>query len=67
MTQTDGVYALLRRRPKRGITALDVFRAGYGMRAAARVADLRKRGVAIEADIVKLPSGQRVARYRLAA
>ncbi len=64
-SQTDAILRLLRDNPD-GITALDVFKAGYGMRAAARIADLRAAGNDISAEMVTTDSGKRVARYRLA-
>ena len=38
----------------------------YGVfRLAARIADLRGTGVAIETETLRLPTGKRVARYSL--
>jgi len=63
LSQTQGVLALLQRR-KGGVTAWDIMIAGYGMRAAARIADLRAAGHSITTTMVET-DGHRVARYRL--
>lgn len=52
MTQNDTVLALLRTHPE-GITAMDVLKAGGGMRAAARVSDLKEAGHRIESERVE--------------
>jgi hypothetical protein len=62
-TQADGVLAMLKANPE-GITALDVLKAGYGMRAAARISDLRGRGYVITTYLVKRERA-RVALYKL--
>lgn len=62
-TQADGILRLLRDKPD-GVTALDVLEAGYGIRAAARVSDLRQRGYVITTDRVKRGRAT-VGLYRL--
>lgn len=66
ISQREIVLRLLQNQPE-GITALDALRWGAGLRLAARISDLRAEGYVIESRLVSLPSGSRVARYRLAA
>jgi hypothetical protein len=66
MTQTDTILRLLIERPE-GITALEALREAGSLRLAARISDLRASGNAIESEMVELPNGKRVARYRLVA
>lgn len=62
MTQTQLVLDALRRGPLTPLEALN----GFGcFRLAARVEELRKAGHAISVERHKLPSGKRVAKYRL--
>jgi hypothetical protein len=50
-----------------GLTALDALNLFGCNRLAARVADLKAAGYVIRSDMVTLPNGKRVARYRLDA
>ena len=63
-TQNEQVLRLLRQRPE-GLTALEALQLVGSMRLAARVADLKAQGHDIEAEMVKVNGGKRVARYRL--
>jgi hypothetical protein len=56
------IHALLKTGP---ITAMHIFRLAGSMRGAARIHELRARGVAIETRMVQKGSA-RVAEYRLA-
>ena len=65
MTQTEAIYGLLMERPE-GITAIDALSEAGCFRLAARISDLRARGVRIDSEMIALPkTGKRVARYRL--
>ena len=64
MTQTEAIYRLLRDRPD-GITAIDALNECGSFRLAARISDLRASGHHIEAAMVTLPNGKRIARYVL--
>lgn len=44
------------------IAALDLFKC---FRLGARIHGLKKQGYNIESELVQVPSGKRVARYRL--
>ncbi len=48
------------------LTALDALHRFAVFRLAAVVHELRRRGLAIEAESVRTASGKRIARYRLA-
>lgn len=48
------------------LTALDALQRFGVFRLAAVVHELRRRGLAIEAESVRTTSGKRIARYRLA-
>ena len=58
------LLSVLRDRPD-GITSLEALHAGIGSRLAARVADLRAEGYAIDSELVRVEGGARVARYTL--
>lgn len=62
-TQADAILAMLKEHPE-GVTALDILKAGYGMRAAARISDLRQRGYVITTYTVKREKA-RVGLYKL--
>jgi len=62
MTQADRVLELLRQRGREGITVLDF---PVGFRLSARIKDLRDAGYSIPTGTRELPSGARIARYRL--
>jgi hypothetical protein len=47
------------------LTALDALHRFAVFRLAAVVHELRRRGLAIEAESVRTASGKRIARYRL--
>lgn len=64
MTQTDVILRLLHDNPE-GITAMDALREAGSLRLAARIADLRAAGNDIRSEMVTLPNGKRVARYRI--
>lgn len=49
-----------------GITPIDALNLFGCFRLGARIADLKKRGYAIDKVMVKVGSGKRVARYHLA-
>lgn len=62
MTQTETILAMLQRGP---VTPLDALQEAGCLRLAARIADLRQQGIAIETEDYKTPTGKHVARYRL--
>ncbi len=62
--QCEAILALLREKPE-GITALDALDRCGSFRLGARVWDLRAEGFVVDAELVTLPNGKRVARYRL--
>lgn len=62
--EAETLLALLHAGP-RGITSLECFRAGWAVRLAAYVCDLRKMGVPIEANREPHGGGSH-ARYHLA-
>ena len=64
MTQSDLILRLLHERPE-GITAMDALQEAGSLRLAARISDLRGAGYHIEAEMVTVGYGKRVARYRL--
>jgi hypothetical protein len=51
MTQTDKILLTLENVYPDGISALDILKLGGGLRASARIHDLRKRGYIIQTDI----------------
>ena len=59
------VLEQLRLRGGAGLTSLEALRAGCGSRLAARVADLKAEGFDVSAELVRVESGARVARYVL--
>lgn len=63
MSQTEAIRRHLEAgEPLDGLTALE----RYGcFRLAARVEELRRAGLAIDADIVTSENGKRFARYRM--
>jgi hypothetical protein len=63
-TQTRVILRMLEQRPD-GITAMDALREAACLRLAARIADLKAAGHDISSEMVTVPSGKRVARYRL--
>lgn len=67
MTQTAQVLELLRVRGDLGLTSLEALQLVGSFRLAARIADLHAAGYAISAEMIALPNGKRVARYRLEA
>ena len=63
MTQCDQIYEMLQSGP---VTALDALNQAGCFRLAARIHDLRARGIEIESRDRKLDNGKTVAEYRLA-
>jgi hypothetical protein len=64
LAQTRVILQMLRDSPD-GITSMDALRECGCFRLAARIADLRAEGHDISSEMVTVPSGKRVARYRL--
>ena len=64
MTQTAAILRLLKER-RDGITAMDALEHAGSLRLAARISDLRAEGFIITTDLVTLPNGKTVGRYRL--
>lgn len=66
-TNEAGVLALLKRRPKRGVTELDVLRACHTTQGAAYIYRLRRRGYNIIMETERNPRDHRrwYGRYRL--
>ena len=62
MTQTDELHALLKKGP---VTALDALQAIGCYRVAARVFDLRSKGIEVTTNIIKLDNGKHIAKYSL--
>jgi len=63
MTQCDQILEMLQSGP---VTALDALQQAGCFRLAARIHDLRQRGIDIESRDCKLPNGKTIAEYRLA-
>lgn len=64
-TQTQLILRMLHNAGAYGITPLDALREAGCFRLAARISDLRAQGHVITSEMVTLPTGKRVARYRL--
>lgn len=64
---TAAVLRVLEDRGERGITPLEALEVIGTFRLGARIWELKRDGWPIETDMVKTPSGKRIARYRLAA
>ncbi len=64
-SQKSQILALLRQRGGTGLTALEAMEKAGTMRLAAYVKFLKDDGHAIDSEIITVPSGKRVARYRL--
>ena len=63
MTQCDQILEMLQSGP---VTALDALQHAGCFRLAARIHDLRARGIDIESRDVRLANGKTIAEYRLA-
>jgi hypothetical protein len=63
MTQCDQILEMLQCGP---VTALDALQEAGCFRLAARIHDLRQRGVEIESRDRRLGNGKHIAEYRLA-
>ena len=63
MTQCDQILEMLQSGP---VTDMDALRGADCRRLAARIHDLRKRGVKIEKRWRKTNTGKTIAEYRLA-
>ena len=61
---TAAVLALLREAGEDGLSPIEALKAGAGMRLAARIAELREAGYAIDTDY-ESDRGATFARYRL--
>jgi hypothetical protein len=62
-TQCEQIIAHLKQR--RTITSMMAFRLYAISRLPDRVRDCRRKGVTIYAEMIRLPSGKRVAQYSL--
>ena len=62
MTQTDAILSALRAGER--LTALEILRRGWGMRAAGRVNDIRNMGYDVRTDMVRRGDAM-VAEYWL--
>lgn len=62
--QTIALLRLLRERPS-GVTSLEILDAIGSSRAAARVAELKEAKYVVRTELVRTPTGKRVALYRL--
>lgn len=49
------------------LTPLEALERFNALRLGGRIYDLKKHGYKIETEIVKLPSGKRVAAYKIAS
>ena len=65
MTQRERILLLLIERGERGVTPLDALREVGSLRLAARIAELRARGLVIYSTTTRTPNGKHVARYVL--
>lgn len=63
MSQTDRILADLK--AGHALTALEALHRHQCFRLAARIDELRQQGHAISVERMTLPSGKRVARYRM--
>jgi len=63
--QNIKLLALLRERGEAGVTPLEGLAQVGTLRLGARVHDLKAEGFHIDTELVTMPSGARVARYRL--
>ena len=64
-SQKSRILDLLRQRASLGLTALESLEQVGTMRLAAYVKFLKDDGHQIDTEIISVPSGKRVARYRL--
>jgi hypothetical protein len=62
-SQTDAILAHLR--AGNSLTQLEALSLFGCMRLPSRIDELHKRGVGVVKDMVKLPTGKRVAKYYL--
>lgn len=62
-TQTDRILAHLR--SGKHLTALEALNRFGCLRLAARIKDLKDDGYAIDAQLVELPNGKKVASYSM--
>lgn len=62
---TAAVLDLLRQRGDYGVTPLDALASVGSFRLGARIWELKAAGYDIETEMVAMPSGKRVARYRI--
>jgi len=63
--QTAKVLDVLRERGSFGLTPLDALGSCGTFRLGARVWELKEAGYDVRSDLVRMPSGKRVARYTL--
>lgn len=61
---STAVLALLRRHPE-GVTPLLALEEAQCFRLGARIWDLKQAGYLIRTDLIRTPSGKRIARYVL--
>lgn len=62
-SQNKAILKSLQRGEK--LTPIDMLRRFGSLRASARIYDLRDKGFDIKTEIIKTPSGKRVAQYSL--
>jgi hypothetical protein len=62
MSQNTVILDMLKRGP---VTALEALSAAGCLRLAARIADLRGAGHAIETETITTKAGKRIASYKL--
>lgn len=62
---TRAVLDLLRQQGPHGVTPLDALASVGSFRLGARIWELKSLGYDIETELARMPSGKRVARYRL--
>lgn len=65
MSQSEAILAHLQ--SGKHLTAIEALERFRCFRLAARIQDLRRAGIAISSQIVTLPNGKRVSKYRLAS
>lgn len=62
-SQNQAILKSLQRGEK--LTPIDMLRRFGSLRASARIHNLRDKGYDIKTDIIKTPSGKRIAQYSL--